>query len=131
MLEAVLNDLRNWFLIPGAEREGTFEIVSGALGADYLLEGQYYRIVGSVFNDGLHQYPERDMTDEVFEGVIYPMAIPAAVVELAEEIEEYAGKNPESDKVSESFGGYSYTRGGTSSGWRAAYRDRLNAWRKV
>lgn len=133
MLEAVLRQINNWFMIPGAAREGRFEIASGALRADFLLDGQYYRIIGSVFNDGLHQHPDRGLVDEVFEGAIYPMAVPAAVIELAEEIEEYTGKCPESDKVSESFGGYSYTRaaGGASSGWRATYRDRLNRWKKV
>ena len=136
MLEAILNSLHNWFLIPGAAVSGTFTVASGTLDADYLQDGQYYRIEGSVFNDGLHQHPGTDMTDETFTGTVYPMAVPRAVLTLAEEITAWKENNPETDKVSESFGGYSYTRGesedgAASGGWQAAFRNRLNAWKKV
>lgn len=139
MLEEMLDHLHNWFLIEGERRCGTFEIVSGELQADFLRPGQYYRIIGSVFNDGLHRYPQDDMdrmVDEAFNGEIWPLAIPAAVIALAKEIGEYCEKHPETDKISESFDGYSYTRGthadGTAAGgWQAAYRSRMNRWRKV
>ena len=137
MLETVLNHLHNWFLIPGAARAGTFIIVSGKLEADFLKNGQYYRICGSVFNDGLHRYPydEGDyLTDETFEGEIFPLAIPKSVIELAEKIKKWRTENPETDKVSESFDGYSYTRNNTnsdSSGWQAVFRKELNVWKKV
>lgn len=136
MLEAILNHLHNWFLIPGAARCGTFEVASGTLEVDFLQYDQYYRIEGSVFNDGLHQNPGADMKDEVFDGTIYPMAVPAAVIKLSERIEKWCEDNPESDKISESFGGYSYSRGtdgnGTvSGGWQMAFRKELNVWKKV
>lgn len=139
MLEAILNSLHNWFLIPGAARCGTFEVAFGTLDIDFLQYDQYYRIEGSVFNDGLHRHPGADMQDEVFTGTVYPMAVPRAVVKLAHEIEEWCEKNPETDKVSESFGGYSYTRGstaqaGTSAGvsrWETAFAGRLREWKKV
>lgn len=138
MLETVLKTLHNWFEIRGAARAGTFSIVSGALELDFMQGGQYYRIEGSVFNDGLHRYgdEEDNLTDETFVGLITPLAIPKAVKDLAQEIEEYCTKNPETDKVSESFGGYSYTRGtdgkgSVNSGWKVAFRDRLNLWKKV
>ena len=126
MLEAILNHLHNWFLIPGAARCGTFEVASGTLEVDFLQYDQYYRIEGSVFNDGLHQNPGADMKDEVFNGTVYPMAVPAAVIKLSERIEKWCEDNPESDKISESFGGYSYSRGtdgnGTvSGGWQMAF----------
>lgn len=136
MLEAVLNSLHNWFIIPGAARCGTFEVASGTLDVDFLQCDQYYRIEGSVFNDGLHQHPEANMTDETFCGTIYPMAVPKAVVDLAERIKSYCEKNPETDKVSESFGGYSYSKGtdgsdGVSGGWQVAFRKELSIWKKV
>ena len=138
MLETVLNHLHNWFIIPGAARGGTFDIVSGALDAPFLLEGQYYRIEGSVFNDGLHRHGDKDdaLRDEMFTGQIIPLAIPKAVVKLADEITEYCQKNPATDKISESFDGYSYTRatgadGSGAGGWQAAFRARLNQWKKV
>ena len=137
MLETILNHLHNWFEVRGAARHGTFEVVSGTLKLDFLQIGQYFRVEGSVFNDGLHQYPAFELQDEAFTGTICPLAIPRAVVDLSAEISEWADKNPVTDKVSESFGGYSYSRGaanaenGASGGWEAAFRARLNAWRKV
>lgn len=137
MLETVLNHLHNWFLIPGAARAGTFVIVSGKLEADFLKDGQYYRITGSVFNDGLHRYPYDEgnyLTDETFDGTVYPLAIPKSVIKISEEIKTWCDKNPQTDKVSESFDGYSYTRnaaGTDSSGWQAVFRKELNEWKKV
>lgn len=136
MLEAILNHLHNWFLIPGAARSGTFEVASGTLEVDFLQYDQYYRIEGSAFNDGLHQNPGTDMKDEVFNGTVYPMAVPAAVINLCEKIEKWCESNPESDKISESFGGYSYSRGtdgngGVNGGWQTAFRKELNVWKKV
>ena len=138
MLETVLNHLHNWFPVKGAARAGTFIIVSGKLSLSHVLDGQYYRIEGSVFNDGLHKYGDADdvLKDETFVGRIIPMAVPKQVIKLAEEIKMWCESNPKSDKVSESFDGYSYTRstdgnGGTSGGWETAFRKDLNAWKKV
>ena len=136
MLETVLNHLHNWFLVKGAARAGTFIIVSGTLKADFLKPDQYFKIEGSVFNDGLHQYPPTDMINETFVGRIIPLAVPKSVVRLAEEIKAWCANNPKSDKVSESFDGYGYERGtdgngGVSGGWQAAFRRELNAWKKV
>lgn len=139
MLEAVLNYLHNDFPVYGGAQSGEFEIASGVLGCDFLQSGQYYRICGSVFNDGVHRYPcdELDcMTDEVFSGTVIPLAIPPAVVKISEEIKKYREENPDTDKVSESFGGYSYTRAGATEGaqargWVAVFGPRLRRWRKV
>lgn len=138
MLETVLNHLHNWFQIKGAARAGTFIIISGTLPLDHVLDGQYYRIEGSVFNDGLHKCGDAEdkLVDETFVGRIIPLAIPKAVIKLAEEIKEWDKNNPASDKISESFDGYSYTRGSgadgsASGGWQAAFRTRLNQWKKV
>ena len=138
MLETVLNHLHNWFQIKGAARAGTFIIVSGTLPLDHVLDGQYYRLEGSVFNDGLHRRGDAEdkLVDETFSGRIIPLAIPKAVIKLAEEIKEWDKNNPASDKISESFDGYSYTRGSgadgsASGGWQAAFKTRLNQWKKV
>lgn len=137
MLETLLDTMHNWFEIPGAAVSGKFEVVSGMLDVDFVAVGQYYRVMGSVFNDGLHQHPAADMQDETFDGVIIPLAVPRAVVDLAEKIKDWREKNPETDKVSESFGGYSYSRGGrsgdssSSGGWRAAFAPDIRRWKKV
>ena len=136
MLEAMLTHLHNWFPARNGKHAGAFVIASGALSPDVgLVSGQYYRIRGSVFNDGLHRVDGGEaLTDESFTGEVWALCIPKAVQELAEEIAAWRESNPETDKTSESFGGYSYSRGqsasGSVGGWQAAFASRLNAWRR-
>lgn len=139
MLEQVLRHLNNWFLVE--IHEGTFTVENGSITLPFLLTNQYFRIVGSVFNDGLHKYPATDLTDETFAGTVWALAVPKAVVALAEDIATWEEKNGEavlSPYTSESFGGYSYTKasGGKAdtnavTGWQDAFRGRLNDWRKL
>jgi hypothetical protein len=139
MLEQVLRHLNNWFLVD--IHEGTFTVEDGSITLPFLLTNQYFRICGSVFNDRLHQYPAVDLTDEVFTGTVWALAVPKAVVSLSEDIDAWQEKNGEavlSPYTSESFGGYSYTKasggtGGTSAitGWQDAFRGRLNDWRRI
>ena len=114
----------------------TYSVSSGTLDLDFIQNGQYFRIVGSVFNDGVYKYPAEKMTDETFEGEIWAMAVPKAVENLATEIGAWCTDNPPSAYVSEAFGGYSRTRatsGGTGAPatWEDVFRGRLNAWRKL
>lgn len=138
MLEQVLRHLNNWFLVE--IREGTFTVENGSITLPFLLTNQYFRIVGSMFNDGLHQYPAVDLTDETFTGSVWVLAVPKAVVSLAKDIAAWEEKNGEavaSPYQSESFGGYSYTKrsagsdNGTLNGWQGAFKGRLNDWRKL
>lgn len=136
-LEMLLRHLHNWFAVRGSARTGRFLIRSGALhdSDGFLAPGQYYRIEGSVFCDGLHRHGDGDLTEEeIFTGTVTPLSIPRAVIDLAAEIAAWRASNPETDKQSESFGGYSYSRGsagdGASSGWAAAFASRLAPWRR-
>lgn len=134
MLERVLTSLNNWFEV-GAPIVGEFAVEGGGIVLP-LLNGQYFRVLGSVFNDGLHRYPAEDMQDETFEGIVFPLAIPKAVIQLAEEIEEWETKNGERAKspmTSESFGGYSYAKstGEEARSWEKAFKRELSAWRKL
>ena len=139
MLEQVLMHLNNWFLVPGGIHEGTYTIEDGGITLPFLANDQYFRICGSVFNDGLHQYPASDLKSEAFEGTVWALAVPQAVVELAAEIEAWQKKNGDasvSPYQSESFGGYSYSKAtdrasGGAVTWQSAFRSRLNAWRKL
>ena len=139
MLEQVLMHLKNWFLVPGGIHEGTYTIEDGGIALPFLANGQYFRIVGSVFNDGLHQYPASDLKAETFDGTVWALAIPQAVIDLAVEIEAWETKNGDasvSPYQSESFGGYSYSKAtdsatGGAVTWQSAFRSRLNAWRKL
>ena len=138
MLEQVLMNIRNWFPVKGGIHSGTFTIKDGGVTLPFLADGQYFRICGSVFNDGLHQYNVLDLTDETFTGTIWALAIPKAVIELADEIEAWQKKNGEAASgiyQSESFGGYQYSKqtasdGGQLTVW-SVFRKRLNQWRKL
>lgn len=143
MLTELCQELRNWF--DKERRYGTFTISGGALTADFLKAGQYYRIVGSIFNDGVHKYGDEteELTDETFTGAIWALAIPKEVVALATEIQAWREKYDTADSAalspfqSESFGGYSYSKGGGAStggsgaDWTGVFKKRLNTWRKI
>lgn len=141
MLEAVLIHLKNWFVVPCGVHEGTYTIENGSLELPFLQDGQYYRICGSVFNDGLHKYgyTTDELQNETFTGTVWALAIPKTVVELSEKIEEWQTKNGEavaSPFSSESFGGYSYTKAtdaatGAQATWETVFRSQLNPWRKL
>ena len=142
MITELCQELHNWF---DRERHtGTFTIENGNITADFLAEGQYFRIVGSVFNDGVHQHPATDLHDEKFTGAVWALAIPKPIIELASEIQKWRDKYGTADSsamspyTSESFGGYSYSKGGsgssnsaTSTSWQGAFRNQLNRWRKL
>lgn len=140
MLEAVLRCTNNWFVRKSTR--GAFSIEGGTIGLPdgFLLSGQYFRILGSVLNDGLHQWPATDLEDEQFVGTVQALAVPAAVEELSKDVEAWCEKYQgvsESPYQSESFGGYTYSKAadsvstGGGATWQAAFRDRLNAWRKL
>ena len=144
MLTELCQELRNWF--DKERRYGTFTISGGALTADFLQAGQYYRIAGSIFNDGVHKYGAEatgELKDETWTGAVWVLAIPKEVVALADEIKAWRVKYEATDSAalspfqSESFGGYSYskggstTSGGTGTDWTSVFKKRLNMWRKI
>lgn len=139
MLEELLTHLRNWFVRD--IHTGTYTISLGQLEPlPFLQNGQYFRIMGSVFNDGVYQYGDDALllTDETFTGEIWALAIPGALLTLAREIEGWQAKNgakAAGPYQSESFGGYTYTMkadsGGGATSWQGAFAGRLNKWRKL
>ncbi len=133
-------EIKNWFDLKRSF--GKFVIKDGKLVIDDMLEGQYFRICGSVFNDGVYQYPAETLTDEVFDGAVWYMAVPPEVLSMVAEMDEWETKNADvinSPYTSESFGGYSYTKssGSTSAGGDGAidafthFSNKLKRWRKV
>ena len=138
MLTEICAEIRNYFEVPNGRHFGTFTISGGSIAPlDFLQDGQYFRIVGSVFNDGVYQYPAASLTDEVFEGAVWVMAVPPTLIALAAEIKAYNDSDvgKASPFTSESFGGYSYTKAtdanGAPIGWQKAFASRLNKWRKL
>lgn len=146
------SELKNWFdeRSDGTPNRhfGTFAIVDGTIGLSGtgIKDGQYFRIIGSSLNDGVYQYPADGLTDETFDGAVWIMAVPKAVLDLLEEIGKWEQKYGGADSAamspftSESFGGYSYSKSAAVSGsadtgdagsWQAAFKSRLNKWRKI
>lgn len=139
MLEQILVYIHNWF--ERQMRVAQWTIEGGSINLPHVQDGQYFRIVGSTFNDGLHQYPCDDLTDETFVGGVWALVIPHELVELSEEIKDWQekyGEKAEGPYTSESFGGYSYSKdsgdsqtGDLTTGWQRAFRSRLIPYRKL
>lgn len=137
MLTELCAELRNYFVVK--IHEGRFTINGGKIAPlDFIQENQYFRIVGSVFNDGVYQNTaDLVLTDEIFSGAVWSMAVPPSVVDLAAEIKQFnesdAGKP--SPYTSESFGGYSYSKATDSNGvpldWKKVFANRLNQYRRI
>lgn len=133
-------ELRNWFDI--GRRFDTFTISGGSIDlSGFVQSGQYFRIIGSVFNDGVYQYPASGLTAETFDGAVWAMAVPKDVLALLTDITNWETKYGDivtSPYISESFGGYSYSKSTANSGsadqvadWRKTFANRLNKWRKL
>lgn len=141
MLEKILRKL-GWFNRPNRYVDhiefGKFTIKDGGIApSDFLEDEDYFRIVGSKRNDGLYQHPTAVLTDENFEGAVWVMRVPPIVITLAQDYEKEYGNNSEKTNayVSESFGGYSYTKATDSHGvpisWWRLHEDELRPFRII
>lgn len=150
MLTELCKELNNYFCEYKEIVHGRFSVVEGKLTPHVsLLDGQYFRITESVFNDGVYKYTEElQLKDEPeFNGAVWMMKVPQDVVELAEKISEWRTKNEslDSDNMSpfqsESFFEYSYSKGSsgqsgsgagaTAVNWRSQFARDLDAYRRV
>lgn len=141
MLSEICAEIRNYFCKDEDKHFGNFTIDGGSISdVDFLQEGQFFRVSGSVFNDGVWRYPATDMIDETFSGSVWAMRVPPSLVALSEQIEDWNEKYGEavySPFQSESVGSYSYTKsagkenGGASADWRNAFAGQLNKWRRI
>ena len=140
MLTQILTYLHNFF--PSEVRRGDFSVEDGTLREDFIGQGQYFRIQGSVYNDGVYQKTAEGpaLHDETFSGTVTAMAVPLEIVELAEDVarwQEKYGPAAASPYLSEKFGDYSYTKGSTfgtvtvATSWQTAFAARLRPWRKL
>lgn len=152
MISEVCHDLKNWFcydrIFGRFKSEGgtlRFSDSDKSLG---IVDNQYFRIVGSIFNDGVWQWNSEGIeglsNEEEFEGAVWLMRVPRDFLTLVKDIETWQEKYGAVDSAanspfqSESFGGYSYSKssGGSSNGstsitWKTAFASRLNKWRKI
>ena len=148
MLTELCAELRNYFIpdYHNADKYihvGTFTIENGALqGLQFLRPGQYFRIIGSFFNDGVWQNKNLQLTDETFDGAIWEMRVPPDILRLAKEIDDWTKANAEaiaSPYQSESYVAYSRTlksgaSGGSGAGvfdWRTQFSGALKPYRRL
>lgn len=156
MLEELLTYLNNWFAV--CRYRGVISMDNGRLVAPiafinkWVQPGDYFRIRGSGRNDGFYQQPIGDegleedkiQTDEAaeeietFPALVEALLIPAQLVQLAKEMEEWRAKNGAASAgpyTSESFGGYNYTKAARSDGsiWSVydAFADRLAPYKRM
>lgn len=150
MISQICLYLKNWFDRGQPKYHGRFIIEDGFLtsyndGDMNIQTNQYFRIIGSVFNDGVYQLGD-ELQDESFNGSVWLMAVPQEVIALASEIEAWQNEYGSIDSQnmspyqSESFRGYSYTKssGGSSSNsdssvptWQSVFADRLRGYMKI
>ena len=142
-LTDVCAEIKNYFVAnDGDILIGDFTITHGAFVPVIDFPTRYIRIVGSHLNDGVHITDYMDLKDESFHGAVWIMSPSESFLRLCEEIEAWQSENGKvgsptmSPFTSESFGGYSYSKGlvGSSSsvvGWQNAYGNRLNQYRKI
>lgn len=140
MLSEVCAYLRNYFY-HGEPTIGKIEIVNGALKEPYGLKAnQYFRIVGSMFNDGVYQYPLTTLQDETFNGAVWGMAVPPELISLISDIEAWQtkyGQSVNSPYAAESISATGYSRSKCSAdsvgsiGWQNAFSKMLARWRKL
>lgn len=150
MITEVCLYLKNWFDWNMPKYFGKFDIKNGILvsfndGDMGIQENQYYRIVGSVFNDGVHKKGAENLTDETFDGAVWLMAVPKAVIDIVAEISAWQAKYGTVNSAnmspyqSESFGGYSYSKSSGGYGtdgsivptWQSIFADRLWRYKKI
>lgn len=138
MLDEICREVRNWFVKSDHDKLfGNFEIQDGIIIPSINLKPkQYYRVIGSLYNDGIHQEGVNTLEDEDFNGAIWRLYIPKDFLLLVDEIKAYNEKYGEiTPFTSETFGGYSYSKATNSNGvgvnWKDVFKSRLNQWRKL
>ena len=168
MLTEICGYLKNWFnrRPDGTDYpkfKGEFTIKRGVIkysdGTDLpMQDGQYMRILGSVFNNGVFGFSTTPvpgensaqapiLMDETFEGEVWSMAVPVDVIALDKDITDWMAINGRADSAalspfnSESFGGYSYSKSGGNRGgsggnqtgisWMDVFGSRLSRYKKL
>ena len=139
-IKEICDYIHNYFELETID--GKFTIADGSLTGVDIPNNQYFRIEGSIFNDDIYKAPVADLTDETFKGRITLMVVPKDVIDVLNEATEWQAKNASvlnSPYQSESFGGYSYSKGTSTKKdglhgaytWRDVFGDRLKAYRKI
>ena len=150
MLETICAEIKNFFTYDGDKHFGDFSIADGVVAPSFDIKTDYIRIVGSHKNDGVHKRNEETglfglVDEDKFHGAVWVMSPPQSFLDLVSEIESWQEKYGGVDSAamspfqSESFGGYSYSKGSVSGGsgastvptWQGVYASRLKQYRRI
>lgn len=142
MIGQVCAEVKNYFIQKDVDiHASNYTVTNGQIEpVPFLKIGQYYRIVGSVFNDGVYKHGTDDtcLSDEEFFGAVWAMRVPVEFIAICDEIAAWVAANEPAlsgPYSSESFGGYSYSKptgaDGGSYTWRDQFKSRLNAYRRL
>lgn len=143
MLEQICAEIRNYFTYEEDKHIGDFAISNNVITPSIAFKTDYIRIVGSRKNDGIYKVSALALNDEEFHGAIWEMSMSSDFLSLAKDIEDWQTKYGGYDSVamspytSESFGGYSYSKGistGNGDGgatWQSTFANRLKQYRRI
>ena len=141
-MDKILAYLKNYFYRFG--EKGVYTIADNQIEVrGNYVAGQYIRITGSLLNDTVVKVESvednvltlTEAINEVFDGVIYSLAIPRDLIGLVEEIKAYEKDTPKGGYISESFGNYSYSKATGENGgvadWKDVFKSELKPYRKI
>lgn len=148
MLSEICAEIKNYFVYENDKHIGDWTIKDGVITPSIDFPTDYIRIVGSRLNDGVHKLSDDEdvLVDETFHGAIWIMSPPNHFLALVDEIKSWQEMNGSvnsqnmSPFQSESFGGYSYSKGSTNSNssgassvptWQSQYASRLKLYRRI
>lgn len=144
MLTEICGYLNNYFDVE--RHKGDIKIQSGVIYCNEkqinIESGQHFALFRKNFVVGVYKYGTDTLSDKEFIGAVWLMDVPQAVTSLVNEIKAWQDKYGGADSAanspfqSESFGGYSYSKGSSSSGgsaitWRDMFGSRLSQYKKV
>ena len=123
MLTRICRYLKNWFVVK--TYLGNITVSDGKVYCNgdeiEMQEGQRFALVRIHYVYGTYSYGD-EIEDSEFEGAVWIMDVPADVLEVAERMTEWETANGGADSQamspyqSESFGGYSYSKGSGTNG---------------
>ena len=149
MIGDICAEIKNYFTYEDDKYIDDWVISNGQVSPTIDFPTDYIRIVGSRKNDGVHKRGTNGfaLVDEEFHGAIWIMSMPADFLALVAEITAWQEVNGNVNSAnmspfqSESFGGYSYSKGsnynaanGSSAPtvtWQSQFKDRLNIYRRI
>lgn len=148
MIGEICAEIKNYFTYDHDKHIDDWTISGGTISPVIDFPTDYFRIIGSRLNDGVHKVSDltkNPLQDEEFHGAIWVMSPPASFIALVGEIESWQEINGKTDSAlmspfqSESFGGYSYSKGSASGAngassiptWQSMYASRLKLYRRI